>query len=328
VGHAHAAQPATAARRIDVHHHFLAPDLATRIEDVSWARPILNWTPQASLETMDRAGIATAILSGMTGYGAAPLPRQEAAFRARVNNGFGARLVSDHRGRFGLFATLPLPYIDESLEEIGRSLDTLGADGVFLWTSYGDRWLGDPAFEVVLAELNRRRAVVLTHPLDAPCCVDLQPDTAPQVVEWNTQTSRAIWSMLNDGPTGRPHPSPATRFPDIRFIWPHAGGSLLGLAGRFVGSELVAEGQGRPPAEDSRLYHLRRFHYDTAAAFNRVEMPALKALVGTSRIVFGSDAPFVNPSVVAGGLAGCGFSPGELRAVERDNALGLLPRWG
>jgi predicted TIM-barrel fold metal-dependent hydrolase len=158
--------------------------------------------------------------------------------------------------------------------------------------------------------------------------MNLQPDTPPFVVEWNTNTSRAIWSLINDGlRAGKSFPSVATRYPDISFIWSHAGGSLLGLAGRFVGHELMLEAEGKKPEKNSPLYHLRRFYYDTAGSFNRVQMPALKALAGVSQIVFGSDYPFGNPETAVKGLSQCGFTADELRAIDRDNALKLLPKW-
>jgi predicted TIM-barrel fold metal-dependent hydrolase len=99
---------------------------------------------------------------------------------------------------------------------------------------------------------------------------------------------------------------------------------MLGLIGRFLGAGASAENLAKMPEKDSRLYHLRRFYYDTAASANPVQMQALKTLVGTSQIVFGTDYPFapVNANV----LQDCGFTPDELRAVERDNALRLLKR--
>jgi predicted TIM-barrel fold metal-dependent hydrolase len=315
------------AKRIDFHHHFVAPALAKAFAGKApTPGPVLAWTAARSIEVMDRAGVATAFLSGMTSM--SPDVQGEAVAKARITNEYGAKLVSDYKVRFGLFAALPLPHVDESLKEIEYALDTLKADGIFLWTNYGDRWLGDKAFEKVLDELNRRKAVVYTHPTDAPCCLNLQPDTPPFVVEWNTNTSRAIWSLLNDGGrVGKSYPSMATQYSHIRFIWSHAGGSLLGLTGRFVGVELMAEAEGKKPPKNSLLYHLRRFCYDTAGSYNRVQMPAMKALAGMSQIVFGSDYPFGDPAVAAKGLSGCGFTADELRAIDRDNALKLLPKW-
>ena len=82
-------------------------------------------------------------------------------------------MVSDHKGRFGLFAMLPLPDVDASLKEIEYAFDTLHCDGVGLLTSYGDIWLGDRQLPPVFDELNRRNAIVYTHPTDATCCHNL-----------------------------------------------------------------------------------------------------------------------------------------------------------
>jgi hypothetical protein len=230
------------ARRFDFHHHFLAPSLLPEGAPKDAAQ-------FKSIEAMDKGGVTTAFLSGFTGP-ASPVAKEEAR-RARISNEDGAKLVSDHKGRLGLFAVLPLPHIDESLKEIEYGLDTLKTDGVCVATNYGNRWLGDEAFDRVLAELNRRKAVVYTHPFGAPCCENLQPDTPPMLVEWNTCTSRAIWSLINDGRgAGKSYPSVATRYPDISFIWSHAGGTLLGLAGRFVGYELMLETEGKKPEKD------------------------------------------------------------------------------
>ena len=290
--------------------------------------PIFGYRPAQSIEAMDQASVSTAMLSCPVSFGDNPQSiRQDVRTLVREINEYGARLVSDYQGRLGLFAILPLPDVDASLREIEYSFDTLKADGVGLVTSYGSQWLGDKAFEPVFDELNRRRAVVYSHPVDAPCCHGLLPNTAPGTVEWNTDTSRAIWSFINDGAAGATVTSAATRHANIEFVWSHAGGTLLGLIGRFLGAAAAADSLARVAPPNSRLHHLRRFFYDTAGSANPIQMQALKSLVGTSQIVLGSDFPFVSPITnVVQGLGQCGFSAEELRAIGRENALRILPR--
>jgi predicted TIM-barrel fold metal-dependent hydrolase len=242
-------------------------------------------------------------------------------------NEYGARLVSDHRGRFGLLAALPMPDVRASLREIEYVFDALKADGVGLLTSYGNRWLGDAAFQPVFDELNRRRAVVYSHPITAPCCHDVLPGTGSHVLEWNTDTSRAIWNMINDGQFGPSRLSAATRCPNVTFIWSHAGGTLLGLIQRFLGAASSADSLAQTPEPNSRLYHLRRFYYDTAVSANPIQMTALKSLVGGSQILFGSDFPFVSPLDTIQGLQKSGLSADELRGIEGENALRIFPKW-
>ena len=157
----------TARRRIDVHHHFAPPAWVTEVK----GRPLLQaanttWTPEKSIDDMDRGDVAAAMVSitnpGLW-FGDAAVTRR----LARACNEYGAKLVQDHPTRFGLLAAMPLPDVDGTLAEIAYAYDTLHADGVALFTSYGDTWLGNSAFRPVMAELNRRKAVVHVHPTAA-----------------------------------------------------------------------------------------------------------------------------------------------------------------
>jgi predicted TIM-barrel fold metal-dependent hydrolase len=314
------------ARRIDVHQHFVSPGFyATLNARNSAASPVpglaawKGFSPARAVEELDRVGIATAILS-ITAPGVWFGDVPEARKLAREMNEFAAaRMVGDHKGRFGLFAVLPLPDVEGSLREIEYAFDTLKADGVGLLTSYGNAWLGDPSFAPVMAELNRRKAVVYTHPTDAVCCQGLLPRVPNQMLEYPMDTTRTIASLIVS--------ETATRCPDVRFIFSHAGGTLIGVAGRLLGAEMSAANLAKPAAPNSRLHHLRRFFYDTAGSANPVNMQALKSLVGPSQIVFGTDAPFVDGAPQVQGLLSAGFSAEELRRIDRDNALAFLPRF-
>ena len=122
-------------------------------------------------------------------------PRAPNAARiARESNEYAKKLETDHPGRFGTFATLPLPHVDESLKEIDYAFDTLKVDGVGIMTSYGDKWLGDPEFAPVWEELNRRKATVYTHPTGANCCVNLVRASTTPMIEFGTDTTRTIFT--------------------------------------------------------------------------------------------------------------------------------------
>ena len=231
---------------------------------------------------------------------------------------FIARLVADHPGRFGLFASLPLPTVDASLAEVAYAFDTLKADGIALFTSYGDKWLGDPAFNPLFEELNRRRALVYTHPNTASCCGNLIPGIGEGIIEWGTDTSRAITRIAFGGA--------ATRYPNIRLIFSHAGGTMPFLIERFV--NLAKTGQYAAQFPDGFGAVARKFYYDTAQTSNPAAMSALSKVVPISQIVFGTDFPFRNAAEHVQGLKDCGvFSAADLQAIDRLNALTLLPKF-
>jgi predicted TIM-barrel fold metal-dependent hydrolase len=311
-------------RRIDIHQHFVSPSFLATLNAKNASMPIpglaawKDFSPARAVETLDRVGVQTAMLS-ITAPGVWFGDAQEARRLAREMNEYAAaRMVSDHKGRFGLFAVLPLPDVDGSLREIEYAFDTLKADGVGVLTSYGTAWLGDPTFAPVMAELNRRKAVVYTHPTDAACCQGLIPRVANQMLEYPTDTTRTVVSLVVS--------DTAAKNPDVRFIFSHAGGTLTSVAGRLLGAEMTADNLGKAAAPNTRLFQLRRFFYDTAGSANPVNMQALRALVPTSQIVFGTDAPFFDGAPQVAGLQRAGFTPAELQGVERDNALAILPR--
>ena len=311
-----------AARRIDIHQHFVSPSFLAFLGAKNAISPVpgfaawKDFSPARAVETLDRVGTQTAMLS-ITAPGVWFGDGPEARKLAREMNEYAAaKMVADYKGRFGLFAVLPLPDVQGSLQEIAYALDTLKADGVGILTSYGNAWLGDPQFAPVLEELNRRKAVVYTHPTDAQCCQGLIPRVNNQLLEYPTDTTRTIFSLVVS--------EAATKYSDIRFIFSHAGGTITSVAGRLLGPEMAnLAGQPKP---NSRLYHLRRFFYDTAGSANPVNMNALKTLVPTTQILFGTDAPFFDGAPQVQALQASGFLGDELRAIERDNALQLLPR--
>jgi predicted TIM-barrel fold metal-dependent hydrolase len=264
---------------------------------------------------MDRGGVGTALLS-VTIPGVWLGDVATSRKLARECNEYAMRLVSDHPGRFGMFPALPLPDADGSLAEIEYVLDVLKADGIGLLTSYGDKWLGDPAFDPVMAELNRRKTVVYTHPTVANCCRNLVQDVSPAIVEFGADTSRAIARLVFGGA--------AVRYPDIRWIFSHAGGAVPFLIERFLFQARTPQGAKQLP--HGVMPELRKFYYDTAQAFDAPPMLALKKMVPTSQIVFGTDFPFRTAEEHVKGLRAAGvFSAQELRAIEHDNAQRLLP---
>ncbi|MDB5367491.1 MAG: hypothetical protein JWM77_3418, partial [Rhodospirillales bacterium] len=322
--HAAAARPVAAKlpRAVDVHHHFYPPSTldawaGTKAALAEAMLPaIRDWTPQRSIEQLDRAGIRTAILSTPArGFFKDLEPEQVGSF-VRRGNEYATGLGRDHPGRFGLFASLPLPDIEGSLHEAAYALDVLRATGVSMMTSYGDRLLGDPSFAPLLQELNRRRAAVFVHPLSPACCGNLLPLAGTVTLEFPFDTARTIYSLLLSGALAR--------WPDIRWIFSHAGGPIAILAGRLrrTGAPLIKNlDEIAPKGID---HELRRLFYDTANSAFAPTMQALLAYVPSSQVLFGSDYPFVDVSRNVEDLAALRLPDADRRAVLQGNAGRIL----
>lgn len=306
---------------IDVHHHFVPPfylaDNRDRIATASGGQihpAWLSWTPEQAIASMDKRGVATAVLS-LTFPGVWFGDSQAAARTARRVNDYAADLARSHPGRFGRFAAIPLPDTEGSLREIEYALSVLKADGIGLLTSYGDKWLGDAAYQPVFEELNRRKAVVFVHPTTPLCCRALLPDVAPMVAEIPQDTTRAVTNLLFTGTLAK--------FKDIRFIFTHAGGNVPMVAGRM---QQYAPKNISDRAPNGIEYELKRLYYDIAGTAYRPAIAALTSLVPTTHILFGSDNPYVPLAETAEGMWQVGFSAADLQLIGRDNALALLPR--
>jgi predicted TIM-barrel fold metal-dependent hydrolase len=311
--------------RIDTHHHILPPKyFAEERERVlaaaaagSW--PVMRqWTPQMAVDVMDRDGVATAVTS-ISAPGIWFGDPAQTRRLARECNDYAAGMGRDHNGRFGLFAVLPIPDIDGCLREIEYVFDVLKADGIGLVTSFSNKSPGDPAFAPVFDELNRRKAVVYFHPTVPDCCTGLVPGIGGAMVEFPFDTTRAIISLLFGGTFAR--------CPDIRFIFSHAGGTLPALAPR-IAMQAARRKDLAAHAPHGAMHEFRKLYYDIVSAADPLPFNAIRAIAGTAHLLYGSDFPFWDPHVTSDYLAKLDLTAAELRAIERDNALGLLPGLG
>ena len=310
------AQNAAKPHRIDIHHHVVPPAYVDAVKDREGvAAP--KWSPQASIEDMDMNGIATSVVA---------LIQPGAYFKdveldrrlSTQSNEYVAKMVQTYPGRFGSFATLPLMDVPGSLKEIEYAMDTLKADGIGLMTSYGTKYLGDKHFWPIWEELNRRGAAIYVHPLMPECCKNPFPEVPPSAIEYATDTTRTIASMLFGGA--------ANKFPNIKWIWSHSGGTMPFLWSRFTRQEVDMKEKAKEVLPNGVLAEVKRFHYDTAQGHHEGAMAALRALIPTSQIMFGSDFPYRKGAEVKDGLAARSFTAEERMAIDRGNALRIMPK--
>lgn len=303
------AAAANARNIIDVHAHYQPP----AIRALNLPGPMNAWDLQKQIGDMDAAGVTRAMLSVTTP--GVPV-NGEVGFRiARESNEYAARLSADPGRRFGFFTCVPMDDMDAALKEVTYGFDVLKAQGVGLFTSYSGQWLGDAKFDPLFAELERRKAIVYVHPTSAACCTRLIPELADTLIEYGTDTTRAIASYVFRGA--------ARRFPNVRMIWSHSAGTMPYLIERFEGAERSEAAKTQIP--DGFRATVGRFWYDVAQASNPVSTQALRSVVPMERIVFGTDYPFRTSLEHVRGLeTGKVFQPRELGAIYRGNVAARL----
>jgi predicted TIM-barrel fold metal-dependent hydrolase len=302
--------------RIDVHHHFAPPYWLRVTDGISplTAQIWKKWSPAATLATMDEGGAQKAILS-ITTPGLNFGDNEQARRLARDANEYAAKMRSDHPGRFGIFGALPFPDVDGCLTEIAYALDTLKCNGIGMFTSYGKWYLGDEIFAPIFEELNRRKAVLFVHPTSPACCTNLMAGITDADIEYGTDTTRAIARMIFSGST--------LKYPNMRVIWSHAGGTMPFLQWRFMRESRAPERQALVP--DGFFGEARKMYYDTAQTATAAPMAALTKIVPLSQILFGSDYPYLTVKENVDGLASCGvFDAQQLAAIDRTNTVALL----
>jgi predicted TIM-barrel fold metal-dependent hydrolase len=304
---------------IDVHHHHQPPGLGGGGGGRGKGKGGPGWTPALSLEQMDKFGIATSILS-MTQMGDILYDGTEKGRAAvRTGNEYGAKLMQDNPKRFGLFASVPLPDLEGCLKEIEYAYDTLKCDGIGIYTNdNGNRWPGDSYYEPMYQELNRRKAIVFIHPLAPKCCTNLNDGVPFNMNEFDFDVTRCVTSLLANGVLHR--------YPDVRFIVPHSGGTLPVLAGR-IKNRFPNDAKHAEYIPNGVWPELQKLHYECAHGTYPMQLAALTKFVPTSQLLFGTDFSPEPIETTVNELPTSGFSQDVLQAMERGNAEKLLPRF-
>lgn len=300
---------------IDAHQHVVPPEYARWLAAQGWHLPVPDWTAGRALEAMDRHQIESALLS-VTTPGLYLAREPEARRLARQVNEFAAEQAVRRPGRFGFFATLTLPDVDGAVAEAAYALDELHADGVVLLANAGGRYLGDPLFLPLYAELDRRAAVLFLHPTFPAALGPPAVTGNPRAdVDLLAETTRSAVDLIGSGVL--------TRFGRLRVILAHAGGYLPYMSHR------IAPMCSPDGSYQAGLDLLRKFYFDVALSSSGVTLAALMAFAQPGHVLFGTDWPYAPPAVIdhfRAEFSGYAFAQGQREAVLRTAAEGLFPR--
>ncbi len=305
--------------QVDVHSHMIPESYLEAVKahgmEMDEGFPIPSWNADAHLQFMDEAGIRAAVLT-------MPAPQPyfgdgaESARICRKFNEEAAALKALHPGRFLFCAALPLPDVARAIEEARYALEVLGADGVKLATNSYGQYLGDPELEPLMAYLNSRKAVIITHPHKPSAANDKLIAAVPLAsYEYLAETTRAILNMVAH--------DVLVRYPDLKVVVPHCGSFLPNALPRFKGllPVMVKQGYMQPVDVDANI---SRLYFDLAGAATDDAIDMLLTVTEPSHILYGSDYPYVAAPALIGAkkalearLAKHGLTPED---IFSDNA--------
>jgi predicted TIM-barrel fold metal-dependent hydrolase len=317
-----------ACGRVDVHSHYLPTAYRKALNDeglitLDGGIPVPPWSAEAHLQMMQMQGISSSVLS-ISSPGLHFLDKAKAARVSREVNEEGAGLARDHAGKFGYFATLPLPDIAASLAALDYAFDYLQADGVCLETNAKGIYLGDPTFTPLFDALERRRAVVFLHPTSPSCLEQIGMGFPAPLLEFPFDTARSAISLIFSGVL--------KQRPNIRMILSHGGGALPILASRAAMVAQTPLVSPRPKGGAAEVMaEVRRLYFDMALSANPITLNALLQLTEPSHIMFGTDYPFAPPPAIAGNTRSfdhlmSGLSLEQQRMINYGNAHVLFPK--
>jgi predicted TIM-barrel fold metal-dependent hydrolase len=319
----------TSAGYIDVHHHCVLPEYQAALVRSGAADPSKplrkNASPQEAIRSMESLGIAGAIVNPLSVAGVHHGNDADARYLCRSVTDALAKFASADPGKLGFFAPLPYPDIDGALEHMSYALDTMKADGLILLSSQNGIYVGDKRMDPLLAEMDRRGAVVFVHPA-RPALVDtLSTKIWASIIEYTFETTRvAAFLIYNEF---------MRKYPNIKWILAHAGGCLPYLSFRLI---LMEEQDIATPAFSERMpegarHWVDRFYFDTAISGSKAALPALLEVARPGHVFYGSDWPYIDRHTIElqhEVLQGWeGLDEGTRRAITNESALKLFPRF-
>lgn len=266
--------------KIDFHTHYLPESYLIALrKNISgnpdgWPTP--NWSPKITLDFMDANGINYSVLSLSSphiNFG----DKNETLNLANDINRVGANLAKEYPDKLGYLATLPLPYITESVAIFNDAIAN-NALGVTVPTNSRGIYFGSPIMDELYKVMNDKSVIVALHPNEpsaSPKNVDI--DLPTPLLGFFMDTTMTFVNLLKY--------RFFERFPNIKLIVPHAG-AFLGILDDRIADYVKVK-------YNTDIYKvMKHVYFDTAGRVLPRQLPMLLTLADENNILYGSDIPY------------------------------------
>ncbi|TVY14349.1 Decarboxylase yanB [Lachnellula arida] len=307
----------TKLERLDVHCHAITPKYREFLIQTGHQNPdgmpaIPEWTPEQHISLMKETNITTSILSISTpGTSLQPFNPSLTKETSRSTNIELSEICATYPQHFRFFASLPLPFVPESIAEIDYALDTLGAVGFCVLSNANGVYMGDKALDPIFDKLNERKAILLMHPTSCKILSHAHSHSGAAASDSGFDTGMTVVNPLQQIPSGLLEylfdetravvdlllSETVTRCPDIKFIMSHVGCVLPLVLERVAVAMQTFFGAEVDSNEMKRLLR-ERFYFDLAGLPWPDMIHALLRIVGPERLVYGSDYCWTPPALV------------------------------
>jgi len=331
---------------IDVHAHYVPPSILETVEARAseFGLSVVKHPPSCScafhfdyglkvrpffpkliepvdrrLQAMCQKGVDRQVLSmwaDIFGYG---LPQAQARQWHRFLNQHMADLCRKYDERFSMLASVPLPYAHDAATELEHAVTQLGAIGAVIAANVEGANLGELNLDVFWQTAVDLDVAVFIHPVQAQPSPRTAKYALSQIAQYTVDTTLCVGSLIFAGVLDR--------FPKLRLLLSHGGGTFPYLTGRFdcMHERMDRAAQGDVAKQPPSAY-LRRFYYDTILHDPSI-LRWLAERVSVGRIALGSDYSFPPADLdPVGTVRNAGFSPADVQAILEDNPRALFPR--
>jgi aminocarboxymuconate-semialdehyde decarboxylase len=241
------------------------------------------WNPEAILADMNKHNVDVMVLCTVPvlfSYWARPEHTLE---WSEMLNDHLASVVRDHPTRFIGLGTLPMQDVQLACQELRRVVTELGMPGVEIGSNINGMNLDDRSLDPFWAEAEKLGASIFVHPWEMMGSDRTQRYFQQWLVGMPAETTLAASSMIFGGVFDR--------FPNLRVMFSHAGGSLPFTLGRLShGYHARPDLCNVNTVQDPRTY-IGKFWVD-GITHDEHALRYLVDVMGADKVAYGTDYPF------------------------------------